>query len=325
MSYTRIHRLLRIITIIQSGDQVNAKRLAEMCDTSERNIYRDINELREAGVPISHEPDLGGYKIRRDFFMPPVQLTLDEALALAALGEHISGKEQIPFLTPARRAVHKIESLLPPAVQQELHKQLATMEIQTAPSMPPDSVEDVYARVREAIAQRRILRCEYEPVASSDDEQGEFDLHPYTLLFSVRAWYVIGYRSDRDDLRSLKLGRFAKLQLTERTYEMPDDFNLSKHLGNAWRMIRDGDDVEIELWFDETFAQTIAETLWHHTQEIEWHDDESCTFRCTVAGLSEIVWWILSMGPHCQVRKPPELAEQVRDLAARTASLYDGA
>lgn len=39
-------------------------------------------------------------------------------------------------------------------------------------------------------------------------------------------------------------------------------------------------------------------------------------FRCKVDGLDEIVWWILSMGPHCVVNKPPELADRVGELAA---------
>ena len=46
-------------------------------------------------------------------------------------------------------------------------------------------------------------------------------------------------------------------------------------------------------------------------------------FRCKVDGLDEIVWWILSMGPHCVVNKPPELADWVRELAAGIVSQYE--
>jgi len=73
-----------------------------------------------------------------------------------------------------------------------------------------------------------------------------------------------------------------------------------------------------------SFAQTMADTRWHPTQEIEEHPDGSSTFRCTVDGLDEIVWWVLSMGPHCVVKSPPELAQRVRDLADRTAANYAG-
>ena len=45
-------------------------------------------------------------------------------------------------------------------------------------------------------------------------------------------------------------------------------------------------------------------------------------FRCKVDGLDEIVWWILSMGPHCVVKKPKELVERVKELATRMVKNY---
>ena len=50
--------------------------------------------------------------------------------------------------------------------------------------------------------------------------------------------------------------------------------------------------------------------------------EASITFRCKVDGLEEIVWWILSMGPHCTVKKPKELADQVRTLAGGIVAQY---
>ena len=87
-------------------------------------------------------------------------------------------------------------------------------------------------------------------------------------------------------------------------------------------MIRGGKTYKVELDFDPEFAETIADTHWHATQEVIWHDDNSITFKCTVDGLEEIVWWILSMGPHCLVKKPPELAQQVKALAAAVVEKY---
>jgi len=54
-----------LITLIQ-GSKVQCKSLAELCETSERNIYRDLEMLQGAGVPVSFDPDSGGYAIRRD-------------------------------------------------------------------------------------------------------------------------------------------------------------------------------------------------------------------------------------------------------------------
>jgi predicted DNA-binding transcriptional regulator YafY len=150
-----------------------------------------------------------------------------------------------------------------------------------------------------------------------------FLFEPYTLLFSQRAWYTIGHHGQRGEVRCLKLNRFSQCQLTEMTYEIPKGFTVGKHLGNAWRMIRGRKTYEVELHFDAEFAETVADTHWHPTQETIWQDDGSLIFRCKVDGLDEIVWWILSMGPHCVVKKPTELAERVRDLAAGIVKKYE--
>ena len=101
------------------------------------------------------------------------------------------------------------------------------------------------------------------------------------------------------------------------------DFSLDDHFGNAWRMIRSDDEYDVELVFDAEFAETISDTLWHPTQEFQWHDDGSITFTCKVDGLNEIVWWILSMGPHCVVKQPQVLADRVKDLAQGIIKSYE--
>jgi len=316
---------------------VPATLAAEMGCT-QRTIFRDLNHLKDSGIPISYDSATKQYAMAGHFHMPPVQLTLDESLALLALCEHVAGREQIPFLRPAARAAHKIESQLPAELKEDLAARSRHVSIRTSATAEPDGYADVYQRVQQAIATRRKLLCKYEAAKGDGGENGrragrgdgagapglEFEFAPYALFFCVRAWYVIGQRSDREDLRCMKLSRFVKVQPTETEYAIPRGFSLDKFLGNAWRMMR-GKDVEVELLFDAEFAETISDTRWHKTQEFQMHANGSCTFTCTVSGLEEIVWWILSMGPHCRVVKPPALAKRVQELAAATAGVYEEA
>lgn len=321
----RIDRLLRIITLIQGGRGWTPKTLAAEMDCAPRTIFRDLDHLKRSGIPVNYDTRTKRYAIEGHFFMPPVQLSLDESLALASLCDHVGGREQIPFLKAAARAASKIESQLPAQLKSDLADRRGRVSIQTAAAMEADGYEDVYDRVQTALARRRTLMCRYEPVGGDRDTRkrrdGEFEFAPYALFFCVRAWYVIGKRSDRGDLRCMKLSRFSKVQPTEKPYVIPRKFSLERYLGNAWRMMR-AKDVEVELHFDAEFADTIADTRWHRTQEFDSHADGSCTFTATVSGFDEIVWWILSMGPHCRVVKPKALADHVRELAAQTAAIY---
>lgn len=323
--YGRIHRLLKILTLIQSEPGWNAKRLAEECDTSERNVYRDLNMIEAAGIPYSFNEQMQGYQVRRDFFMPPVKMTLEESLALIVLAHQIGDADQIPFMKPAARAIAKVRGQLPAKLQDELADLDHQIEIQLTQSTPGEGIQDVYDRVRHAIANRRAMQCSYESLnarQSDRDDSEVFIFKPYRLFFSHRAWYAVGLHEGRDEVRTLKLGRFIGAEVTDTPYAIPDDFSLEEQLGNAWRMIRGDTTYDVELHFDAEFAETIADTHWHKTQEIIWQKDESILFQCQVDGLDEILWWILGMGPHCTVRKPTELIDRVRELTQQVTATY---
>jgi len=330
--YTRIHRLLKILTLIQGEDDWTAERLSDACGVAVRTIYRDMKALEGAGIPYFHDGETKGYRVRRDFFMPPVELTLDESLALVALAEHIGEQEQVPLTAPAGKAIAKVRCQLPASIRQELSDLDGHLKIHLAAAGPHEGIADVYERVRSAIATKRVLSCSYTSVerslrdgdAAEGGEEEVFEFRPYALLFAQRAWYAVGHHGGRDGVRKLKLNRFTMVKPTDRPYAIPDDFNLDDELGHAWRMIRGDTRYDVELHFDREFAETLADTHWHATQQIDWHDDGSITFRCTVDGLDEIVWWVLSMGPHCEVKQPPELAARVKELAAGIVGRYDG-
>lgn len=319
--YTRIHRLLKILTLIQSGQKTTSAELAEECSVDERTIYRDLNELQGAGFQVTFDRSSKSYKVARDCFLPPVQLTIQESLALATLCEHIAQPEQIPFTRPAWDGLSKVLAAVPPSLLDEITESRKQIVIKTAAASPNDGHHDIYERIQLAIAKNRTLVCQYESLSSNGEPGEEFDFEPYTLFFSVRAWYVVGLHHGRGEIRSLKLSRFCSVTLTEKPYSIPETFSLDHHLGNAWRMMR-GEEHRVELWFTPHFAETISDTIWHKTQEIDYHPDQSVTLRFTVAGLDEIVWWILSMGPNCKVIGPNALRERVLGLVEETSMQY---
>lgn len=317
MDQTRVHRLLRLLTLIQSAPDWDAPKLAGEFGVDVRTIYRDIRGLAEVGLPCRYSRADGGYRACDGVFLPPVQLSVEEALSLAVLCEKVARDGSIPFLGAACRAIEKLRSVLPTSTREEVRAMLEGVHIKTAAAADPMEARDVYDRLATAVHARAVVRCTYESLAASR----EFRLHPYALFFCVRAWYVVGLHAGHGELRTLKLNRFASVTATQERFTRPADFSVERYLGNAWRMVR-GADVDVELWFDPAFAPTVSDTIWHASQSVDHHADGSMTFRCRVAGLDEIVWWVLSMGPHCVVRSPKELAQRVSELAGEVISLY---
>lgn len=327
--YKHLNRLMDIYMLIQGGQGWNARRLAEKFNVTVRTIRRDLRVLEQAGIPIQYDPERACYQIRGDFFMPPLELTFPESLALVSLGRYIHANDQIPFSHPALKALAKIRGQLPPGIRRELDLVEDHLAVKLAPAATQECCADLYEIVRQSLSTRRCLRCSYEsprnnphPEASSKPEY--FLLKPYALFFCQRAWYVVGYHGLRDGIRTLKLNRFTVMELTSQAYVFDNAFSLEKYLGNAWRMIRGEKTYHVQLHFDASFAETITDTAWHPTQTFEHGEDGSLHWRCTVDGLDEIVWWILSMGAHCRVLEPPELIARVREEASRMLAIYAG-
>jgi predicted DNA-binding transcriptional regulator YafY len=320
--YSKIHRLLRLLMHMQQGRAGNAEALASDLGVTERTVYRDLAVLTDLGVPHYFDEEAGGYRIRRDFFLPPMHLTSGEALALLALVEGVGRTEQIALTGPAVAAIEKIRTQLPASVIDQLGDVDQHIEIQLPASGPAgEAIQDVFTQLRRAIKNRRALRCRYESL-NTESSDGEFQFRPYVLSFDQRAWYAIGHHEGRGEVRRLKLNRFTAIAPTERPYAIPADFSLAEYRGKAWRMIRGDQTFHVAIHFTATVAETVADTNWHSTQQIEDHPDGSITFRCEVDGLDEIVWWVLGYGPHARIQEPTELVDRMTELAVATAEGY---
>ncbi len=316
-----LHRLLKILTLVQGVLPMTPKELERQLSVGSRTVFRDLKKLRATGIDIAFDHSRKRFVVSANSLLQPLQLTAEEALALSALCTDVAGSEQIAFTRPAYQALQKIRAQLPDDLRKEVDEAAAHVVIRTEKAAAGDGHADVYDRMQRAIALRTCVTCEYETPGKLGD--GPFGFEPYALFFAVRAWYAVGFHQQRKAVRMMKLGRFSRVTPTEAAYEIPEKFSLDKFLGNAWRMIPGTPDQDVELVFSAPFAETIAETNWHRTQEVQENADGTTTFRCTVAGLDEIVWWVLGMGPSCRVINPPELRSRVRELALGVSALYE--
>lgn len=315
-----LHRLLRIITLIQSGAKHDHASLSEELHVVERTLYRDLRKIKEVGISIDFSRKHGRFVMHEKSMLKPLQLDAEEAMALAALCREVAAHDQIAFTKPASRAMTKIMAQLPDALREEVEETTRRMVIRTERSGTAESYADVFQVVQDAIIENRAIQCRYESAKGGESEP--FTLLPYALFWAVRAWYVVGWHDGRSSVRSLKLSRFSRVELSDRTFKLPGDFSLDGYLGNAWRMIKGDRDYKVILEFEPAIAETIAETQWHKTQETEFMKGGKVRLTFTVSGLDEIVWWVLSMGASCTVVEPAELVDRVMKHATELGRKY---
>ena len=104
MNRTRLSRILALVRSLQSGPAQNADSLAKSCGVHRRTIFRDLDMLREAGVPVEYDQETESYSVAGSVAFREAQLDAHEALALLTLCQQLGGKQGLPFLGAARSA-----------------------------------------------------------------------------------------------------------------------------------------------------------------------------------------------------------------------------
>lgn len=307
--------------MLQSGRGSNAAVLAERLGVTPRTIFRDLEVLREAGVPLSYDEAEQRYRIPVTYLLPATNFTPHEALALVILCHELGDKAGLPFQASAGQAALKLESTLPPRLRTLVREQAGAVRIRLPPSTQLDGHEATYQQLVNAVAARRPVRITYR--SFTEWQEIKTKLSPYQLLFSRRSWYVVGRSSLHREVRLFSLLRITSIETLDEMFKPPARFSMDRFLRNAWHLIPEpGPDRRVVLRFEKMVAHNVAEVMWHKTQSVQWEPDGRLRFEATVSGLKEIAWWILGYGDQVEVLEPKELRQEICARIGRMAERY---
>ncbi len=318
----RLHRLIRLIQLLQRNESLSLADLRRELGVSRRTVFRDLSTLELAGVRCTFDRTTKRYTLERSYLLPPVTLSLEEALGLMLLTRKALHRRLVPAYRAAAAAAAKIESALPPAVRRHCGELLAGVDIRYWPMSDVESIGDLLVPLRQALARRRKVALRYD----SPYEQREIDtvLCPYRLAFARRGWYVVGLSDMHGQVRTFKIERMVQVRLLDETFVIDQDFDLDNYFGDAWQMIRGDRKYHVVVRFRPKMAGNVEEVAWHRTQQTRCLPDGSLIFEVDVDGISEIAWWILGYGQEAVVQEPPELRRLLAEQTQAMAAQYDG-
>jgi predicted DNA-binding transcriptional regulator YafY len=313
---------MKILTTLQADKSYAVSDLSKMLGASRRTIFRDLNELQSLGIPYHYDAEAGGYVIEPDFFLPPVDLNLQEALSILMMAHKASEYMQLPFKRSAIIAALKIENNLPAKIRQCCNTVLQNISAKSSKSVAQpskSSLDKIFAHLEDAILKKRKVQIIYNSLF--DGKVIDVELSPYRLFYNHRAWYVLGHCRMHKSVRSFNLNRIKQLKTTNRHFMNCKNFNLNEYLGRAWSMIPEGRLYNIKLQFLPKVANNVAKIQWHSTQKVTFQPDGSAILEFRVDGLGEITWWIIGYGDQVQVLAPRELRKRILETAKNTVKL----
>jgi predicted DNA-binding transcriptional regulator YafY len=139
---------------------VTAEELAERFGVTVRTMYRDLDALRAAELPLGAERGRGGgYALDRSYSLPPVNFTAREAALLVALGRFAINMRLMPFSDTLESGLDKVRAALSTSAQRELLTRLSELTFYGVPSLP--SKKAVRNALERAFFERQALRITY--------------------------------------------------------------------------------------------------------------------------------------------------------------------
>lgn len=296
-------RLIRLLAL--SRHLASKKRGATVAGLQEAfgvcrsTIYRDLDALQAAGLPLVRERVVGESRARID----------DEALSKCAWS-----REELLALSLARAALQplagtKLDRLLE-SIGASATGQPSVGVVYRAP--PVDPV--VNAALEQALHGKRRLCILYR--SSQEDTASERRVDPLGLRLSDGALYLDARLTDgTDEDRTYKVARIERADVLDEpaTATGYDPASLHAHAVGVWA----GEPVDVAIAIDAAVARFVHEWPLTDVQSVEERADGSAVLRATVAGELEVMRWALRWGAGVQVLAPPSLRDRVaRELSA---------
>lgn len=233
----KVDRLVSIIMILLDKKRIGAQELSDMFEVSKRTIYRYIDTINMAGIPVSSVPGVGGgFEIMQGFKLDrKVFSTADLSailMGLSSLSIVMRGDELVNTLA-------KVRSLVPADRAKDIELKTNQLYVDPSPWMGNRNIPPYLELIKTALKESRLLSFDY---ADRYGNKTVRTAEPYQVVLKNSQWYWQGYCHERNDFRLFRLSRTSNLHILEefftpREHEKPQ-LSFTDVLGTLQTRIR---------------------------------------------------------------------------------------
>ena len=307
----KIDRLVSIIMILLDKKRVGAQELADTFEVSPRTIYRDIDAINTAGIPIRSTSGVGGgfeimpeYKIDKKIFSTADLSAI--LMGLSSLSNVVRGEELV-------NALAKVKSFIPAEKEKDIEIATNQICIDLSPWMGNKNIQPYLEVIKTALQNHRLLSFEYTAHRGNKTVR---TVEPYQLVLKSSHWYFCGYCYTRNDYRLFRLSRMSDLQMQRETF-IPRDYQ---------KPILDFEEIlvsmqtEIKIRIHKSVLDRVLEfcTYDHFTPDGDEHYIVNFPF------IENEYYYdiLLGFADKCECLEPPHIREKMKQRANAIAAMY---
>lgn len=292
-------RLFQIVYYLLDKGQATAPELAARFEVSVRTIYRDIDSLSGAGIPIYAEAGRnGGIRLMSDFVLDHAVLSEEEKQEILAALQSINITKNIG----ESKTLRKLSAIFQLRSENWLEVDFSRWGNQGFD-------KEKFELLKTAVIRRRHVRICY---AGSDGTVSERTVQPYRLVYKSKAWYLKAFCTEKQEMRTFKLNRILELALLEETFVRrsfpaePDDSEEDYPL--------------ITLRFPKDMAYRVYDEF--DSAQIQRQENGDLIASARMPEGAWLISFLLSFGTQVEIISPAYLRDEIARQAKQIMEKY---
>lgn len=308
----KIDRIISIIMILLDKKRISAEELSEIFEVSKRTIYRDIDAINLAGIPVVAISGVGGgFEIMPDYKLDKNVFTTTELasilMGLTNASNMIRGNELI-------NAITKVKSFIPPHRVKEIELKTNQILVDKSPWLGNSTVQPYLEIIKTAINENKLLTFEYTDRHCNKSMR---TVEPYQLVLKGSHWYFHGFCLTRNDYRLFRLTRITNLAIenqifTPRNYPSPQ----LKFIG-IWETMQ----TKIQIRIHESILDNVLDYC--AFDNIIPDGDESYLVDFPFVENDYFFNVLLSFGDKCECLSPSHIRAELKLKAQKIVNMYN--
>ncbi|MDA7027840.1 YafY family protein [Bacillus sp. CLL-7-23] len=309
----KIDRLLAIVVLLISKRQIQAKELADLFEVSVRTIYRDIEAINQAGIPIiTSQGSGGGISIMEQYRLENKLLSADELAAITTALESVSSTYK-SFHDGA--ALQKIRLLVSKEEWPKFREKTEKWFIDISSWGESKGIKEKIQLFNRVIDNSNIISLTY---VNKEGQTGERRVEPHTLVLKARHWYLYAFCLERQAFRFFKLVRIKDIHIFQDQFKRREVHLSELPWETEWHKPENMTDLTLLI---KPSGEPLAR---------EWFGYDSLTYKngSCIASVSypEDDWlygFLLQFGTHIEILHPAHIRQKVKELAKQINDLYE--
>ncbi|MED1092382.1 YafY family protein [Bacillus paramycoides] len=301
----KLERLISIIFKLLNNEILSASNLADEFQVSPRTIYRDIEAICAAGIPVvSYQGTNGGFGIIKGYKFDKSLMGSYDILNLITVLSSLSNvfkDKEIEHTIDRLKSLDTSSNFKSLSVDLESHR------------TEPNSLMNL----RKAIHEKKVIHFNY---ISNKNEFTSREVEPIHLHYKFRNWYIYGYCRERQNYREFRLSRMMGVTLTQEKFLQNHEIKDEVFYSN--RNLVGFEDVVI--WVSPNSLAEVLDQFQNSSKTI--NDDGSMTITISVYQPLQAGWLksiLLSFGSGAKIVKPVELQSILIDEAKKIIKVYE--